>query len=182
MTKSGKSRGPLADYCFRRIVDIQLDWLRERKVKGLLLDIDNAVTRWEEKTVGREELAWLDMVRQAGLRCRFLSNGLSRKRASVEQQTGIPQVGGLVVKPFTAAFRRSLRDLELPAQRVLMIGDIVVTDIWPANLVGIWTCLVEPLSSIDFPGTKVWRLLENTWDWRRTLLAENDYRGGRSKQ
>lgn len=176
MTKSGKSRGPLADYCFRRIVDIQLDWLRERQIRGLLLDIDNAVTRWEEQGVEPAELEWLTAVRNAGLRCRFLSNGLSRKRAHVEQQTGIPQVGGLVVKPFTAAYRRSLRDLELPAQQVLMIGDIVVTDIWPANLVGIWTCLVEPLSSIDFPGTKVWRLLENTWDWRRPLLAAHDYR------
>lgn len=179
MGRSGKSRGPLADYCFSRIVDIRLDWLRDIKIKGLLLDIDNAVTRWEEKTVGRQELEWLEAVRDAGLRCRFLSNGLSRKRASVEQQTGIPQVGGLVVKPFTAAFRRSLRDLELPARQVLMIGDIVVTDIWPANIVGIWTCLVNPLSAIDFAGTKVWRLLENTWNWRNPLHPENDFRRGR---
>jgi HAD superfamily phosphatase (TIGR01668 family) len=176
MKKSGKSRGPLADYCFRRIVDIQLDWLNGLGIRGLLLDIDNAITRWEEKTVARTELAWLNMVRDAGLRCRYLSNGLSRKRASVERQTGIPQVGGLVVKPFAAAFRRSLRDLELPADQVLMIGDIVVTDIWPANMVGIWTCLVNPLSAMDFPGTKVWRLMENTWNWRRTLLPENDFR------
>jgi len=176
MKKSGKSRGPLADFCFRRIVNIQLDWLADLGIRGLLLDIDNAITRWEEKTVGHAELVWLNTVRNAGVRCRYLSNGLSRKRASVERQTGIPQVGGLVVKPFTAAFRRSLRDLELPANQVLMIGDIVVTDIWPANMVGIWTCLVNPLSARDFPGTKIWRLMENNWHWRRTLLPQNDFR------
>lgn len=176
MSASAKSRGPYADFYFQRVVDIPLDWFKERRINGLLLDIDNAITRWETKQVGSEELAWLESVRNAGLRCRFLSNGLSLKRASVEKQTGIPQVGGLVVKPFTAAFKRSLRVLELPAEQVLMIGDIVVTDIWPANLIGIWTCLVDPLSPIDFPGTKVWRLMENTLDWRRTLHPENDYR------
>jgi HAD superfamily phosphatase (TIGR01668 family) len=176
MNVSGKSKGPYADYYFQRAVDISASWLQEQGIKGLLLDIDNALTRWEEKTVGRDELSWLESVRNAGLICRFLSNGLSRKRASVEKQTGIPQVGGLVVKPFTAAFRRALRDLELQASEVMMIGDIVVTDIWPANMVGIWTCLVDPISPIDFPGTKVWRLMENTMDWRRTLLPEHDYR------
>lgn len=176
MTNGTKSSGPFADYCFHRVTDISPDWLKQQGIAGLLLDVDNAVTRWERQTVEPAELAWLREVRDAGLKCRLLSNGLSHKRARVEQQTGIPQVGGLVVKPLLAAFRRGLRALELRADQVMMIGDIVITDIWPANRAGIWTCLVDPLGPVDFPGTKVWRLMERQWQWRRPLLAERDFR------
>ncbi len=182
MTNGTKSSGPLADYCFERVTDIRPEWLGEIGIGGLLLDVDNAVTRWERETVEPAELAWLREIRQAGLRCRLLSNGLSQKRARVERQTGIPQVGGFVVKPLLAAFRRGLRELELKARQVMMIGDIVITDIWPANRAGIWTCLVDPLSPIDFPGTKVWRLMERQFQWRRTLLPERDFRPAESRE
>ncbi|MBN2081872.1 YqeG family HAD IIIA-type phosphatase [bacterium] len=174
---NAKSRGPRPDYYFRRVIDIELGWLSELGIHGVILDIDNALTRWEEAEVRAPELAWLKSLKDVGLRCRLLSNGLSHKRAKVEKQTGIPQVGGLVVKPLTAAFSRSLSELELPAEQVLMIGDIIVTDIWPANRVGIWTALVDPLSPVDFPGTRVWRFLERNMDWRKTLLPERDMRG-----
>jgi uncharacterized protein len=63
-------------------------------------------------------------------------------------------------------FRLALKRLALPPESVAMVGDIVFTDIYGANLLGIKTILVDPLSNIDFPGTKVWRLFEAVFKLR----------------
>jgi hypothetical protein len=39
-----------------------------------------------------------------------------------------------------------------------------------------WTILVEPLSPVDFLGTKVYRFLETVIRLRRPLHPENDFR------
>ena len=176
MTATTKSRGLLPDYCFSRVTEISVDWLRGLSINGLLLDIDNTITRWEQRRVPKPELAWLQALSDSGLRLRLLSNGLAVKRSEVERQTGIPLVGGSPIKPFAMAFRRALKDLDLPAAQVMMIGDSVVTDALGANRLGIWSCLVEPLSPVDFPGSKLHRMLERLFHLRRPLHPENDLR------
>jgi len=179
MTGAPKSRGILPDFCFDRVVQITADWLTKQGLLGLLIDIDNTITRWEDPGVLEEEAGWLARVQQAGLRCRLLSNGLWRKKAAVVRQTGIAHVSGLPVKPLRGAFTQGLDDLELSARQVLMVGDSVFTDIISANHIGVWTCLVEPLSSVDFFGSKIYRVAERLLGLRRPLKPHNDFRSGR---
>jgi uncharacterized protein len=176
MKPLGKSRGIRPDYCFNRVIDISPAWLKERGFSGLMLDIDNTITRWEEFIVRENELKWLKRMQAAGLTCRLLSNGLPRKKAAVVKQTGIPHVTGIYVKPLRRSFRQGLTDLGLQPQQVLMVGDSVVTDVYSANRIGIWTCLVDPLSTVDFLGSKFYRLLENLFHLRRPAFPTHDFR------
>jgi HAD superfamily phosphatase (TIGR01668 family) len=164
------------DYCFSRAEDIALDWLRQRSIRGVLIDIDNTITRWEQHAVPHGELAWLHGLRDAGIGMRFLSNGLPHKLAAVIQQTGLVHVVGRPMKPLPHAFRRGCTELDLPAQEVLMIGDSVFTDILGANRVGLWTCLVDPLSPVDFVGSKFWRFLEGLLGAREPVQPDGDFR------
>ena len=66
--------------------------------------------------------------------------------------------------------------MKLKPAEVIMIGDSVFTDIAGANALGIWTALVNPLGSVDFVGTKVYRGLEYLLRLRRPLDAKCDYR------
>jgi uncharacterized protein len=178
MAPDGKSRGFIPDFCFNRVLDITPSWLCEHGFEGLMLDIDNTITRWEEFVVRENELEWLRALQEAGLACRLLSNGLPRKKAAVVKQTGIPHVSGIYVKPMRRSFRQGLADLGLPPQQVLMVGDSVVTDVFSANRVGIWTCLVDPLSTVDFLGSKFYRLLEKMFHLRRPASPQHDFRQG----
>ena len=175
MKRSAKSRGPHPDFRFNRVTDIDPAWIKGLGVRGILLDIDNTITRWEDNFVPQAELTWLDRLKQADLPCRLISNGLGHKRALIVEQTGIAQIRSLAVKPLAAAFNNCLADMETPAEEAMMIGDIIMTDIWPANRIGIWTSLVNPLSQVDFVGTKAWRLMERVLNWRRPLLTEHDF-------
>ena len=73
-------------------MEIELGWLAAKGIQGVLLDIDNTITRWEERGVPPDELAWLKALAAAGLRIRFLSNGLPHKVTWVVGQTGIPRM------------------------------------------------------------------------------------------
>jgi HAD superfamily phosphatase (TIGR01668 family) len=176
MSKSRKSTGFYPDFCFDLVRRISLEFLHEHGISGLLLDIDNTITRWEEPEVPQPEMDWLNRMQQSGISIRLLSNGLARKKAAVVEQTGIKKVPGRSLKPTRAAFISGLTDLGLEADQVIMIGDSVFTDIVGANRAGIWTCLVEPLSPIDFIGSKAYRLLERIMNYRRPLDPDHDFR------
>ncbi|MCC7479431.1 YqeG family HAD IIIA-type phosphatase [bacterium] len=173
---SHKSRGARPDFCFSRAVDISLDFVRALRVKAVVIDIDNTITRWESKQVGEAELSWMAAMRQDGLQLRYLSNGLAHKVAAVVDSTGIAHADTHWPKPLLPAFRDSLRELRLDGREVLMVGDSVMTDIVTANKLGMWTALVEPMGKIDFAGTKLYRLLEQKLKLRRPLLAGNEFR------
>jgi HAD superfamily phosphatase (TIGR01668 family) len=173
-----KSKGARPDFCFARAVDISPGFVLRLGVRAIVLDIDNTITRWESSEVEAEELNWLAALRQNGLGLRFLSNGLAHKVAKVVEKTGIGHAATHWPKPLAAAFRDALRDLQLPPEQVLLIGDSVMTDIASANHCGIWTALVEPISHIDFVGTKVYRFLEQRLNLRRPLLPGYDFRRG----
>jgi uncharacterized protein len=176
MTRTNKSKGLRPDFCFRRVLDIRPEWLEQMGVQGLLLDIDNTITRWENIVVPSPEMAWLESLDGAKIHCRLLSNGLARKKAAVAAQTGLKHVTGIFVKPFAQAFRQGLADLDLPAEQVMMIGDSVFTDVVFANRLGLWTSLVDPLSPVDFFGSKVYRLMERMLCLRRPANPSCDFR------
>lgn len=171
-----KSRGCLPDFCFRRCIEIKPEWLRAQGLQGILIDIDNTITRWERVEVPPEDQVWLESLQRAGLAIRLLSNGLAHKKDAVLRQTGIPLVSGPLVKPLPAVFRQGLSDLGLQPAAVAMIGDSVFTDIVGANKAGLWTILVEPLSPVDFFGTKIYRFFETLLRLRRPLDPQRDYR------
>lgn len=173
---AAKSRHFRPDFCFRRCTDISPAWLTSLGIRGVLIDIDNTITRWESKAVPPEDQAWLARLAEAGFGIRLLSNGLAQKKSAVVGQLGVPLVSGRLVKPLPAVFRRGLGDLGLMPTEVVMIGDSVFTDIVGANKVGLWTILVEPKSKVDFVGTKIYRCFEALLNLRRPLAPGRDFR------
>ena len=176
MTQPIKSRWFRPDYCFNRPEQITASWLAGHGINGLLIDIDNTITRWELLFVPPEDLEWLGSLQSAGLGVRLLSNGLPRKVASVVSQTGIPHVSGRPMKPLPFTFNRGLRELELLPEQVAIIGDSIFTDIFMPNRLGIWTCLVEPRSEVDFFGSRLYRFGERLLRLRQPLIPSNDFR------
>lgn len=176
MTHSRKSTGFYPDFCFDLVRRITVEFLRDHGISGILLDIDNTITRWEAPEVLQQEMDWLELMQNSGIAIRLLSNGLARKKAAVVEQTGIKKVPGRSLKPTRAAFTSGLTDLGLQPRQVVMIGDSVFTDIVGANRTGIWTCLVEPLSPVDFIGSKAYRMMERVLNLRRPLDPQHDFR------
>ena len=97
-------------------------------------------TRWPP-VVG-----WLNAASAKGFKCYIVSNNRSPEHiASLSQILGLPAMAR-AGKPRANGFLWALRQMELPADQVVVIGDRLLTDILGGASCGMRTCLVAPVT------------------------------------
>ncbi len=140
--------------------DIDVALLREKGIRGLILDLDNTLVDWNEWHVRPEVVSWMKTVAENGLACCVASNTRepARLRAVAEQlgASWLLNAG----KPLPKAYTRAMRLMGTTPSETAVIGDQIFTDMLGGNLLGLTTIAVRPLSSRDFLGTKLARLAE----------------------
>jgi len=142
-----------------RVEDIALGLLSGWGVRGLVLDLDNTMVPWNTADVSAQVRAWVSGLRSAGFGMCVLTNNYTRRASSVAELLEIPIIKG-ALKPSPLAFRSALRRLDLAAAQTAAVGDQVFTDVLGGKLLGMRTVLVTPLSTREFPTTKIVRWLE----------------------
>ncbi len=128
-------------------------------IRGVILDLDNTVVAWNAPVPSDAVRQWVDRLRQAGLRACIVSNNFMGRAQTIGDLLGIPVVPA-AVKPTPWAFRKAMAIMGVSAGQTALIGDQLFTDILGGNLLGMRTILVDPLSTQEFPTTKLVRRLE----------------------
>jgi len=154
------------DYAALKLTDVSVERLLAKGIRGAILDIDNTTAPWGEASADNATVQWIRGARSAGLKLVFLSNSTGRRVRALSELLSVPCVTG-GKKPFPGYFRRAVKELGLPPDEIAMVGDTVITDIFGANRVGLTTILVEPLTSHDFVGTKIYRFIERIFGLRK---------------
>lgn len=138
---------------------IDLDALKATGVDSLLLDLDNTVSPHHSTTVVPEIRDWLATLPGRGFSVCFVSNNWHddvHERAAALGFPVVPKAG----KPLPFGIRKAMRLLGSEPGACAMIGDQLFTDILGGNCAGAVTVLVEPLTHVDLPHTRVLRRLE----------------------
>lgn len=140
-------------------MEISPQWLRERSLRGLLLDLDNTLVPY--KTYGEPSpklMRWIEGLKQAGIRILLISNAMPQR---IRYWSGKLNVEGYgpAGKPWLG-FRQGMRKLGLKPREIAVVGDQVFTDILGGNLIGAYTVLVRPLSHHEMGYTRLVRRLE----------------------
>jgi HAD superfamily phosphatase (TIGR01668 family) len=155
----------LDNYCphqiAHRVEDIDLDQLKAEGIRGLLLDLDNTLTRWQEDELSPAVEAWLERAKRDFHVCQ-LSNAVRGKRVHrMAERLGIPCVHGMGPwgKPWGRAYRCALGETATRPEETAMIGDQLFTDICGARRRGMRAILVEPMGKREFFITTVNRWL-----------------------
>ncbi len=139
----------------RRLFDVDSAALAARGVRGVILDLDNTLTPWRSLEIFPEVRAWVAGLAAAGLRGCVVSNAATAKRVRpVADALGLPWITR-ASKPLPCGFRRAMRLMETTAESTAVIGDQVFTDIFGGNRLGLYTILVEPMSSREAWVTKL---------------------------
>ena len=132
------------------LADLPLQDLLDRGIAALVLDVDRTLLPRRRATLPPSMRQWLEQARQQ-LPIHLLSNNPSRQRiGAVAHDLGVPFTTS-AAKPRREALRRVLRDLDLPAERVALIGDRVFTDVIVGNRLGLFTVLVKPIDPHGLP-------------------------------
>ncbi|WP_216324606.1 YqeG family HAD IIIA-type phosphatase [Deinococcus aestuarii] len=153
------------------IRDIDPDFLAERGLRGLLLDLDNTLIPYGSYEERADVMRWAADLRRAETRLYLLSNATGKRARFWLDKLGFEGVG-MAGKPNPRAFHRALDSLGLPARQVGMVGDQLFTDVLGGNLAGMHTILVHPLTVNALPHTRATRKLERAvlkrygHDWR----------------
>lgn len=141
---------------------VDLDRLRARGIRGLIVDLDNTLVAWRHPQPTPAVHQWLERARAAGFQVCIVSNGGARRVEAFAAACGIPCVGG-AAKPRRGAFRAALQCLGTRPEETAVVGDQIFTDVLGGNRVGLYTILVQPMSSREFVGTRLVRRLERLW-------------------
>jgi len=137
------------------VTEVTPDFLAGRGVRALILDLDNTLVPWHGLEVAPSIRAWIETLQAAGLRMCIVSNthrpGRLKELATLLGLDWVPSGG----KPRRRGFYRAMAVMGSTPEETAVVGDQVMTDIWGGNRCGLLTILVDPLSPVEFWGTKV---------------------------
>lgn len=148
------------DFQYESLQDIKVEDLLAEGIKGLLLDLDNTIAPWNDKSLTREVIDWFEKIKTLGIKACIVSNNTLPDRVSaVADVLGILYVYN-AAKPRKKAFYMGLEALGMKSTEVAVIGDQIFTDVFGGNRLGIKTILVFPIDEREFAGTKILRFME----------------------
>ena len=113
-------------------------------IRTALLDFDN--TLGPDHATEPEDYSYLcvKMIEETGIRCCLVSNAKSGRSAKIAEMLGIPVVT-YANKPGTSGVLKAIKLMESSADKSVMVGDQVFTDVIAGNRSGVRTFMVEKL-------------------------------------
>jgi HAD superfamily phosphatase (TIGR01668 family) len=141
------------------IFEIDLDQLRHKGFKAILLDLDNTLVRWNDPNPTPGLVAWLDRVRGMGFAVCIVSNNSGPRVSEFARKLGVPHVSK-AGKPGRKGFLHAMTMLGVSPSETVVVGDQIFTDVLGGNWAGAYTILVVPIDRREFIGTRLVRTVE----------------------
>jgi hypothetical protein len=147
------------DLYVKSVFHIDLDDLERRGIRAIITDLDNTLVAWDDPLPNERLLSWLQKVQSRGFSVFIVSNNSPERVKKFAGAFGVPAISK-AVKPRRRAFRAACDTLGVKPEQAAVIGDQVFTDVLGGNRLGVFTILVVPVSTKEFFGTKIVRMIE----------------------
>ena len=120
--------------------------IQKNQIKGLVLDVDETLVPIRDSDTSPELSEWVEEIRTV-TSLWLVSNNLSQYRISrIAESLNIPYIAG-AGKPSRRKLKKAVDAMNLPVEKVAMVGDRLFTDVLAGNRLGMFTILVEPISN-----------------------------------
>ncbi|MCX5964614.1 MAG: YqeG family HAD IIIA-type phosphatase [Cyanobacteria bacterium] len=127
------------------ILSLTPELLERHQIQGLVLDVDETLVPIKMSQISAEILPWVESVRTVTPQIWLVSNNVSESRINrIAQALDVPYLLG-AAKPSRRKIRRAVESMNLPMERVAMVGDRLFTDVLAGNRLGMFTVLVKPM-------------------------------------
>lgn len=148
------------DANFNNVKEITIEFLRENRIKALILDVDNTLIDYDKK-LEESTIQWCDNLKEQGIKLYILSN--SNKKEKVKQVAEKMKLGYeyFAKKPLKMGFKKVQKILEEEPKNIAVVGDQLFTDVIGGNRCKMFTILVEPIAEKDIWITMLKRPIEN---------------------
>lgn len=134
---------------FKKVEDINIEFLNRNKIKALLLDVDNTLVDYTKKMTESVK-KWAKDLKGQGVKLYILSNTNDKvKIETIAKELDIKyQI--FAMKPLKRGFKKCQNALGEKSENIAIVGDQIFTDIIGGNRCHIYTILVEPINEKDF--------------------------------
>ncbi len=141
------------------IYEIKFEKLKNIGIKGIIIDLDNTITEWDNPCLPDTACAWFKKMKDAGLKACIASNNSESRVVKAVERLGIPYVAK-AKKPRRGAFRKAMEMMVTKPAETAVVGDQIFTDVLGGNRLNLFTILVVPINTKEFIGTRLVRVLE----------------------
>ncbi len=146
------------DFYYETLEKISVSMLKQKQIKGLILDIDNTLVPPHTPICDARAKQFVENMQKDFKVCIVSNNIYERaRRFAVSFPVDFVCDGN---KPAKKPFRLALAKLQLEPQQVAVIGDQIFTDVWGAKRMGMLSVLVEPICSEEGKFIKLKRIFE----------------------
>jgi hypothetical protein len=149
----------LPDRHVKSILDIKPEELKKHHIKGIITDLDNTLVAWYEPEATPALKTWFQEMKAAGIKVTVVSNNSENRVKAFCAPLDVPFISK-ARKPLTKSFRRAIEKMGLKKDEVVVIGDQLMTDVWGARRLGVYTILVVPVAMTDGFMTRLNRKIE----------------------
>lgn len=125
--------------------EIDFQKLYKNGYRTILCDLDNTLISYDEFLPTEELLAIFEDVKSIGLEIILISNNVPVRIEKFTKGTDIEGFAN-ARKPLLIGIKKALAVAKVQEKdKVVLIGDQLMTDIWAANRFGVYSILVNPL-------------------------------------
>lgn len=142
-----------------KVQNIQLDLLKSKGIKGLMLDIDNTLVPMNMMDADKKAVEWISQLKAKGFKVCIVSNASSKRVIRFNDKLQV-MAFHRASKPGSKIFLRAAREMGLKTTEVCMVGDQIFTDIWGGNRINMMTILVQPIDKREVFWVRLKRLPE----------------------
>ena len=142
------------------IYGITAEYIKEKGIEAVILDIDNTLVPYEIAEPTDEVRAWLTSLTEAGIKVAFVSNNHAPRVEKFNESLGYPAFPDSG-KPFKKACRAAMEAMGSRPDNTAIIGDQVFTDVLAGRNAGLKAAfLVKPIKDKTNLFFKTKRLME----------------------
>ena len=128
------------------VTAISMDDLRKLEVNAIIFDLDNTIMAPKKGTLEPKVELWLNEIRKTYKAVVLTNNKKKHYLENVEKVLNMPVIG-FAKKPWTVGVKEALKILNEPNEKIVVIGDRPLTDIWLAKRHGFKSILHRALTA-----------------------------------
>lgn len=136
------------EYIFRRVEAIRPEFLAQKGIRALVLDVDNTLTADGSQVLEDSVRAWLAEMRAAGISLTIVSNNTAKRVQPFAERIGLAWVS-MACKPLPLGLMVARRRLGVKKYQMAMVGDQIFADRMAAGLYGIPCLFLLPRTPHD---------------------------------
>ena len=149
----------------KKLTDITPEFLRENKIRLLMLDFDNTIVPYTTTVPTAEMESWLTRMNALeDIRLCIVSNSHNDRVPKFCRERNMAVITH-AKKPFPKGINECLTKYGIPASEAALVGDQIYTDTLGANAAGMVSVLLEPIEPESTAFFRFKRFCERPLRW-----------------